>query len=202
MKKRNICIYRWPIIILLFSITISVMTSLFTDKILEKGQATTIALSILGIGFAIFQFWIGEINTSRREELNQKQTEIRRINDIKLSVYSQLFTQSHIIIEDCSKILVDIDKGYLKGNRESKHLFTILKFKFIRIKEDIDNFNNILKTSISFEEIQKINLQMEALLISHHNKENKSSKDFSEIYSQFVTSIRIFTNNMSKELLS
>lgn len=185
---------------------------LFNETEGVYGITSSIILSFLAVAFSYYQFYLNKFDTERREKENQEQTEKRRLedqrvtekrrlNDIKLSAYSQLLTQSHIIIEDCSKILIDINKGYLKENRESKHLFLVLKFKFNRIKEDIDNFNQILKTSISFEELQNVNSQMEALLISHYKQENKTTQEYSEIFTQFVTSIDTFTNRLSIELL-
>lgn len=216
-SKNPITKYIWIAIgILSLGITIGIFVAISfkgTEGIL--GISSSIILSFLAVAFSYYQFYLNKFDSEKREIENQEQaekrrladqkvTEIRRLNDIKLSTYCQLLTQSQIIIEDCSKFLNDrnnIDNGNLEKNREFKHLGLALKVKLERIKGEINNYNIILSTSMSFKELEKVNELIEELLTSHYNKEHKTNEYYSNIYNQFINSFNIFSKHLSNILL-
>ena len=68
------------------------------------GISSSIILSFLAVAFSYYQFYLNKFETEKREKENQKQTEIRRITDMKLLAYKEICKESDEIIYDCYKI--------------------------------------------------------------------------------------------------
>lgn len=189
----------------IFSIGISIATlsSLYLTNNKEfDGTSVSIIMTFLVLAYTYFQYQTGEIEAEKREKENQKQTEIRRLNDIKLSVYNQLISQSNIILEDCSKLLIDINPKLSEDAKDIfSHIAVTINAKFNRIEIDIDNFNKLLNTNISMEDIDKVQEQMTPILKELKNRVFKSVDDCAGLYATFHKNINDFAYMLSKELL-
>lgn len=140
--------YKWhitPFVILLSAIVVS-LSILNSDS-----TKITLSLSILGSGFAIFQFWISEINIKRRREY-----------DLKLSLYNQYIDKinsyrSNLFIKISIDSFVDINNlQYNITNSQLEIILFINSFSFFFKNTEIKT----QKKELLLNQMSKINTQI------------------------------------------
>lgn len=187
IRKKIVNSYWSPFILFSLIIIGAFLLILYVDT----KTSLTASIALIALGFAIFQFWVSEINIDKR-----------RLNDIRLSVNNQLLNQSNIILEDCSKLLIDMNPKLSKEAKDKfSHLAIVLPLKFIKINIDIDNYNKLLNTNICKEDLDKIQKEMAPILGELKNGIFRSEDDRADLYSNFHSNINDFAYKLSKELL-
>lgn len=133
--------YKWHIPpVMVFVIAIIISLCILAN---DEGKIT-FSLSVLGTGFAIFQFWVGEINTDKR-----------RLYDLRFLSYREITDEINKIIELFNSDLpsnkcIDCENFHSSvlsiSNRILVHidLLNALVFKDIKIKNECTNLHNSL----------------------------------------------------------
>ena len=102
--------YKWhipPFIIFVIAIVISLCI------LANDAEKIALSLSVLGTGFAIFQFWIAEVNTNNRRKYDLRFLAIKEFNENSVLLISSIDKYRAVIDIDidemCSEIAFRID---------------------------------------------------------------------------------------------
>lgn len=195
-------IHIWvALITLALGIAIGVLV-LFCADPRYNGMSATIIMSTLAFAFSYYQFFFNKFDAERREKENQEQTEKRILNDIKLSVYNRLIDQANIILEDCSKLLIDLNPKLSQDAKDKfSHISVTISAKFNRIYIDIDNYNILLNTNMCKKDLEMILEKMAPILGNLENMEYPSVDDCAELFEKFHKNINDFASKLYKGLL-
>ena len=130
-----------PIIFLLLIVALVWYLFFIEDFIIDSEKRITGVITILGLGFGVFQFWIVEINSNNR-----------RLSELKYNEYRQLFMQIESIPELLNKEMMNdaIDSHYLVSslinqiNRVVSLINTNNSYLFTRLA-DLEATKNLKK---------------------------------------------------------
>ena len=128
------------------------------------------------------------------------QTEQRRLNDLRISAYNNLTIQANTILEDCSKMLIDLHPQCDAGTRRDiSHIGITISAKFNRLYTDIKLFDRLLEIRIKTNNISEAQKPIDEIL---RNPGNVRSIDYySEVFAKLHNEVTNFSEALSNEIL-
>lgn len=133
-------------------------------------------------------------------QISKRHTEERRLNDLRISAYNNLTAQANIILEESSKMLIDLHPNAPEKSKESiSHIGVTLPAKLNRLDSDINFFRRLLNMSIDNKEIVDIKNHVDEVL---KNPATVHPVEFyAEIYAKVHDSVNKFAEKLTNEIL-
>lgn len=177
----------------LFFITIIIITYylfIYNKLCLKEDVKIAGLISTLGIGFAIIQFWVGEINANRR-----------RLYDQKLIAYKEIQSKCNEITKDSNDELYINYYRSVKTKRGEKisiteleqNLITInLSFKYTALIETIRFYEHHLNFKVGQKEYNALSKIIKRIMY----EKDISEEMYSSLYKELFIANRNFSNKI------